>query len=116
MSEESPSPLLSPGQRRLIGGSLTLLSLLAGAAALVGAFHVIGKLLALFSHVLWPLAAADRIAAYNKTADDRSLAAVARLIGYDQVEWTDEPDPFFNINTPEDWALAEDRLRASHAL
>lgn len=69
-----------------------------------------------YSIGLWPLAAADRIAAYNKTADDRSLAAVARLIGYDQIEWTEEPDPFFNINSPEDWALAEDRLRTSHAL
>lgn len=62
MPEETPTPLLSPGQRRLIGSSLTVLALLAGAAALVAAFHILGRLLAHFSHVLWPLAAAGVLA------------------------------------------------------
>jgi predicted PurR-regulated permease PerM len=89
VTEETPSPLLSPGQRRLIGGSLTLLSLLAGAAALVGAFHVLGKLLALFSHVLWPLATAGVmalilrpvVAIMEKRLNGRRLTAVVVLYG-----------------------------------
>jgi predicted PurR-regulated permease PerM len=66
-----------------------LLSLLAGAAALVGAFHVIGKLLALFSHVLWPLAAAGVLAlilrpvvsSLETRLNGRRLTAVVVLYG-----------------------------------
>jgi len=65
---------------------------------------------------LWPLAATDRITGHVPTGKDRSLAAVADLIGYDTAEWTGSPDPFFNINTPEDLARAEQEILASRRL
>lgn len=41
----------------------------------------------------------------------RSLHGLAERVGFTQVEWTCEPlDPFFNINTEEDLAYAQDML------
>ncbi len=58
----NPSPLLSPVQRRIAGAALTLLAVL-GIAALLGLGVVaLGRLLAHFSSVLWPLATAGVLA------------------------------------------------------
>ncbi len=58
----NPSPLLSPVQRRIAGAALTLLAVL-GIAALLGLGVVaLGRLLAHFGSVLWPLATAGVLA------------------------------------------------------
>jgi predicted PurR-regulated permease PerM len=63
VSADSSSPLFfSPSQRRTIGFALTLLAVLGSAALLILAFIVIGRLLAFFSSVLWPLAVAGVLA------------------------------------------------------
>jgi predicted PurR-regulated permease PerM len=89
LSADPTSPLLSASQRRIIGGTLTLLALIAGAAAIVAAFLVLGRLLAFFSHVLWPLAAAGVLAlilrpvvsALELRLHGRRLTAVVLLYG-----------------------------------
>ncbi len=62
MSAEPIQPLLSPSQRRVIGSALALLAFLGSLALLILAFFVMGRLLAFFSNVLWPLAAAGVLA------------------------------------------------------
>lgn len=58
----NPSPLLSPVQRRIVAAALTLLAGL-GIAALFGLGVVaLGRLLASFGSVLWPLATAGVLA------------------------------------------------------
>ncbi len=89
MSADPTPPLLSASQRRIIGGALTLLALLTGLAAVVAAFLVLGRLLAFFSHVLWPLAAAGVLAlilrpvvtALESRLRGRRLTAVVVLYG-----------------------------------
>ena len=89
MSADPTPPLLSASQRRIIGGTLTLIALIAGAAAIVAAFVVLGRLLAFFSHVLWPLAAAGVLAlilrpvvsALESRLHGRRLTAVVLLYG-----------------------------------
>ena len=89
MSADPTPPLLSASQRRIIGGTLTLIALIAGAAAIVAAFLVLGRLLAFFSHVLWPLAAAGVLAlilrpvvsALELRLHGRRLTAVVLLYG-----------------------------------
>jgi predicted PurR-regulated permease PerM len=89
LSADPTPPLLSASQRRIIGGALTLLALLTGLAAVVAAFLVLGRLLAFFSHVLWPLAAAGVLAlilrpvvtALESRLRGRRLTAVVVLYG-----------------------------------
>ena len=89
LSADPTPPLLSASQRRIIGGTLTLIALIAGAAAIVAAFLVLGRLLAFFSHVLWPLAAAGVLAlilrpvvsALESRLHGRRLTAVVLLYG-----------------------------------
>lgn len=57
-----PESLLSDSQRRLVGFALSLLALLATIALFVVMFGVLGRLLAFFSNVLWPLAVAGILA------------------------------------------------------
>ena len=58
MSVEPASPLLSSGQRRVVGFALTLFAVLGSIALLVGACIVLGQSISYFSSVLWPLATA----------------------------------------------------------
>ncbi|NBU15111.1 MAG: molybdenum cofactor guanylyltransferase [Alphaproteobacteria bacterium] len=62
-----------------------------------------------YSIGLWPLTAHALLEAFEGTNSDRSLRGFAHDIGFKTVEWTDEHDPFFNINAPDD--LAEAALR-----
>jgi predicted PurR-regulated permease PerM len=62
MSAEPTTPLLTDSQRRTIGFALTLLALLGSAALLIAAFVVLGRLVAFFSGVLWPIAVAGVLA------------------------------------------------------
>jgi predicted PurR-regulated permease PerM len=54
--------LLTPGQRRLVGFAAGFTALLVIAAGLVGALIALGRLVAFFSGVLWPLAVAGVLA------------------------------------------------------
>lgn len=60
-AEPSPS-LLSPSQRRVVGSALALAAFLGSIALIIGAVIVLGRLLAFFSGVLWPLAVAGVLA------------------------------------------------------
>ena len=62
MPAEPSTPVLTDSQRRVVGSALTLLAFLGSIALLIGAFIVIGRLLAFFSSVLWPLAVAGVLA------------------------------------------------------
>ncbi|MGZ8364486.1 MAG: molybdenum cofactor guanylyltransferase [Caulobacteraceae bacterium] len=56
---------------------------------------------------LWRVEVVSGLAAYA-SAGRRSLIGLAETVGFAAVRWPTEPfDPFFNINTPEDLALAE---------
>ena len=44
---------------------------------------------------------------------ERKMGRWAQEHGATSVVFTQQPDPFFNVNTPEDLALAESRLRSS---
>lgn len=60
---------------------------------------------------LWRSSAVSQIGEYVSTGG-RSLKGFAALIGVVAVDWaTDAGDPFFNINSPDDLAEAEKRLR-----
>ncbi len=62
MSAEPPSTFLTVSQRRIVGSALALLAFLGSLALVILAFVVLGRLLAFFSNVLWPLAAAGVLA------------------------------------------------------
>ncbi|HVS53405.1 MAG TPA: AI-2E family transporter [Opitutaceae bacterium] len=62
MSAEPTTPLLTDSQRRIVGFALTLLALIGSAALLIAAFVVLGRLVAFFSGVLWPIAVAGVLA------------------------------------------------------
>lgn len=89
MPDDSATPILSSSQRRTLGFALTLLALLGSAALLIVAFIVLGRLLAFFSSVLWPLAVAGVLALILRPLVDkleirfhrRRLAAVILLYG-----------------------------------
>lgn len=61
MPEPSPS-LLSESQRRLVGAALALAAAALIVTVICGSVFVLGRLLALFSGVLWPLAVAGILA------------------------------------------------------
>lgn len=62
-----------------------------------------------YSSGLWPVSSHALLEAINGAKSDHSLRGLAHHIGFETVEWTDENDPFFNINSPDD--LAEAALR-----
>ena len=66
-----PAPLLSSGQRRLLGFSLSFFALVASAALVVFIAIVIGRLIGFFSNVLWPLAVAGIMALILRPVVDR---------------------------------------------
>jgi predicted PurR-regulated permease PerM len=77
MSAPEPSPsLLSATQRKLVGFAAALLAVAVTLALLVGAVAGLGRLLAFFSGVLWPLAVAGILALILRPAVD---AIEARL-------------------------------------
>jgi molybdopterin-guanine dinucleotide biosynthesis protein A len=60
---------------------------------------------------LWSTRVLDSVPDYVASAR-RSLKGLAEMVGYETVEWCDEPsDPFFNINSAEDLVWAERLLR-----
>ena len=86
---EPQVPLLSDGQRRIIGATLTLLAFLASVALVIVALIGLGRLAAYFSAVIWPLAAAGVLALILRPAVEiierrlkmRRIAAVVLLYG-----------------------------------
>ncbi len=62
MSAEPSHPLLSEPQRRVAAFAITLFAALGSLALLISAIVVLGRLLAFFSGVLWPLAVAGILA------------------------------------------------------
>ncbi len=86
----TPTPrFLSDRQRRVIGFALTLLAVLATATLFILAFVALGRLIAFFSGVIWPLACAGVIALILRPLVElletrlkgRRLAAVILLYG-----------------------------------
>jgi molybdopterin-guanine dinucleotide biosynthesis protein A len=60
---------------------------------------------------LWSIGSLAEIASYCASGK-RSLQGFARHIGFAEVKWPATPsDPFFNINSPADLAVAEGRFR-----
>ena len=65
---------------------------------------------------VWPVAGRDRLRARLARAGDpggRSVRGFAAEIGARAVAFDDVPDPFADIDTPEDLARAEARLRGT---
>lgn len=62
MSAEPTTPVLTDSQRRVVGSALTLLAFLGSIALIIAAIFVLGRLIAFFSSVLWPLAVAGVLA------------------------------------------------------
>jgi molybdenum cofactor guanylyltransferase len=60
---------------------------------------------------LWRVSVRDTLAAYAATGG-RSLHGLVERVGFAPVTWPAEPvDPFFNVNSAEDLARAEEMLR-----
>lgn len=89
MPAESSSPLLNPSQRRILGSAVTLLAFLGSVALLILSVIVLGRLMAFFSSVLWPVAAAGVLALIlrplvlilERRFKGRRLTAVVTLYG-----------------------------------
>jgi molybdopterin-guanine dinucleotide biosynthesis protein A len=62
---------------------------------------------------LWAAHLADDIARTLKNTDVRGVGAYARTKKWAVVPFDDGPDPFFNINTPDDLAAAERRFTSA---
>ncbi len=62
MSAEPRLPILTDSQRSVIGFALTLFAFLGSLALIIVAVFVLGRLMAFFSGVLWPLALAGVLA------------------------------------------------------
>lgn len=58
---------------------------------------------------IWPVALRDRLR-QALIDGERRVGRFAAACGAERVDFADAPDPFFNINTPEDLAAAEVRL------
>lgn len=60
---------------------------------------------------LWKVTALAALPAYGRTGKS-SLRGFAAFVGFTTAEWPCEPfDPFFNVNSPEDLAVAESLLK-----
>ena len=62
MPDEPTTPVLTDSQRRIVGSALALFAFLGAIALVITAIVVLGRLLAFFSNVLWPLAVAGVLA------------------------------------------------------
>jgi len=60
---------------------------------------------------LWPFSVLEDLHRALLEEDLRKIRVFAKRYNLKEVEWTDEEDPFFNVNTPEDLTLAEARAR-----
>lgn len=63
-----------------------------------------------YSTGLWPILSQQKRELDFYQSRDRSLKGLALKIGVHVVDWPDKDDSFFNINTPEDLARAEERV------
>ncbi|MCG3169292.1 MAG: Molybdenum cofactor guanylyltransferase [Pseudomonadales bacterium] len=61
---------------------------------------------------LWSVTLAPRLRAVLLERRQRGVGAFLRESAHVCVDWSSDADPFFNINTPDELALAERRLRA----
>lgn len=86
----APKPtLLSDSQRRIVSSAITLAAFIGAVALIILAFIVLGRLLATFSSVLWPLATAGVLAlilrplivSLERRLKLRRLTAVVLLYG-----------------------------------
>jgi predicted PurR-regulated permease PerM len=68
---DSSEPILSPGQRRLLGFSISFFCLIASITLIVLIGVVLGRLIGFFSNVLWPLAVAGIMALILRPVVDR---------------------------------------------
>jgi predicted PurR-regulated permease PerM len=76
LPDETTTPVLTASQRRIVGSALALLAFLGSIAMLIIAFIVLGRMLAFFSNVLWPLAVAGVLALILRPP----VAALARRL------------------------------------
>jgi molybdopterin-guanine dinucleotide biosynthesis protein A len=68
-----------------------------------------------FAVGLWPVSLRHDMRQALLERDMRSVGDWAKLHGYVEVSWPVEPvDPFFNINTPSDWAEANVLAQREH--
>ncbi len=61
---------------------------------------------------LWNVSARKKVEAFIRCGDYK-LMALLKALDVTDVAWADDPDPFFNINTPEDYAKAMERLKSA---
>jgi molybdopterin-guanine dinucleotide biosynthesis protein A len=67
-----------------------------------------------FTVALWAVSLRDDLRASLVERGERRVGAFLRRHGAAAVDWATDPvDPFLNVNTPEDLAVAEDRLKVS---
>ncbi|MEM1038420.1 MAG: molybdenum cofactor guanylyltransferase MobA [Pseudomonadota bacterium] len=59
---------------------------------------------------LWPIDLADALEAYLTVENQRKILMFSERYDNRMVEFEDQPDPFFNVNTPEDLVAAQARL------
>jgi len=71
IEKNDSDPILSPGQRRLIGFSISFFCLVASVTLIVLIAIVLGRLIGFFSGVLWPLAVAGIMALILRPVVDR---------------------------------------------
>jgi len=62
---------------------------------------------------LWPIALADALEHYLTVENERKILMFSERYDQQIVAFEDQPDPFFNINTPDDLATAQARLLRS---
>lgn len=86
--------------------------MVARLAAAGGAAHAMSGGRAHYTAALWPVALAPRIDALFASGERRLRVALEGAVA---VPFSGEPDPFANLNTPEDLAAAEALLRGSGA-
>jgi molybdopterin-guanine dinucleotide biosynthesis protein A len=67
-----------------------------------------------FTVALWAVSLRDDLRASLVGRGERRVGAFLHRHGAAAVDWATDPvDPFLNVNTPEDLAVAEDRLKVS---
>jgi molybdopterin-guanine dinucleotide biosynthesis protein A len=62
---------------------------------------------------LWPVAAREKLHRALIEQDCRKVGYFQQTYGVSSVEWPASPDPFFNVNTPDDLFRAKAQLRAN---
>ncbi len=61
---------------------------------------------------LWHVKALEKVETFIESGNYK-LMSLLETLEVSEIEWVADPDPFFNINTPEDYAIAVDRLKSS---